>query len=107
MFHDKEIVKPTHHEDDEMGKGTTRVLNKDKDDDNMKSTTFKTFEQSAILDCESDATSLLLFHPFEAVLVMSDLRDGLSVWNYGYGYMYDIWMVHVGGTRNVTSMCHA
>jgi hypothetical protein len=73
----------------------------------MKSTTFKTFEQSAILDCESDATSLLLFHPFEAVLVMSDLRDGLSVWNYGYGYLYDICMVHVGGTRNVTSMCHA
>ena len=54
-------------------------------EEDLKSTTFKRFEQSAILDCESDATSLLLFHPFEAVLVMSDLRDGLSVWNYGSG----------------------
>ena len=58
---------------------------KESSEEDLKSTTFKRFEQSAILDCESDATSLLLFHPFEAVLVMSDLRDGLSVWNYGSG----------------------
>eukprot|EP00946_MAST-07B_sp_MAST-7B-sp1_P000276 g276.t1 len=58
---------------------------KDSNDSVAKSQAFKSFEQSAILDCESEATSLLLFHPFEAVLVMADLRDGLSVWNYGSG----------------------
>ena len=101
MFHEEELIigpdgtvrtgeRPSDegYEDKEKDLASTssRSVVHDKDrDDEAKSTTFKRFEQSAILDCESDATSLLLFHPFEAVLVMSDLRDGLSVWNYGSG----------------------
>jgi WD40 repeat protein len=107
MFFDSNQSGPAGLDDEDMqahdatpsiGEGVTRRLkaasalsskpsnNKDGGGDgDSKSQAFNRFEQSAILDCESEATSLLLFHPFEAVLVMADLRDGLSVWNYGSG----------------------
>jgi regulator-associated protein of mTOR len=43
------------------------------------------FDQSAILDNESEMTSKLLFHPFEPILVASDSRDGITVWNFEEG----------------------
>ncbi|KDO19921.1 hypothetical protein SPRG_14829 [Saprolegnia parasitica CBS 223.65] len=37
--------------------------------------------QSALLNTDSDMTSLLVFHPYASLLVVADATDQLSVWN--------------------------
>eukprot|EP01087_Luapelamoeba_hula_P022195 TRINITY_DN7897_c0_g1_i1.p1 TRINITY_DN7897_c0_g1~~TRINITY_DN7897_c0_g1_i1.p1 ORF type:complete len:1276 (+),score=189.83 TRINITY_DN7897_c0_g1_i1:564-4391(+) len=39
-------------------------------------------EQIAILDNESEMASLLAFHPLENLLVVTDNKDGVCVWNW-------------------------
>ena len=42
-------------------------------------------EQKAIFESDSEMTSLLVFHPFEPILVSTDEHFGISVWNYEEG----------------------
>jgi len=43
------------------------------------------FEQAVILENETEMTSLLLFHPYEDLLVAVDEGQGINVWNYVEG----------------------
>lgn len=47
--------------------------------------TKKLENEIAILENESHMVSLLLFHPFENIVVVADEKDGLSVWNWEEG----------------------
>jgi regulatory associated protein of mTOR len=47
--------------------------------------TKKLENEIAILENESHMVSLLLFHPFENMVVVADEKDGLSVWNWEEG----------------------
>jgi regulator-associated protein of mTOR len=38
--------------------------------------------QCAVLNNEAEMTSLLLFHPYESLLVVADEKDQISVWNF-------------------------
>lgn len=42
-------------------------------------------EQSVIIENDSQMTSLLLFHPYESMLVVADEKDALTVWNFEDG----------------------
>ena len=53
--------------------------------DNLRGVENEKFEQSAILDNETEETAKLLFHPYEPILVASDARDGISIWNFEEG----------------------
>eukprot|EP00944_MAST-04C_sp_MAST-4C-sp1_P007823 g7823.t1 len=45
----------------------------------------KKFVQSAILDNESEMSSVLLFHPYETCLVVANVKDEIHLWNYEEG----------------------
>ena len=53
--------------------------------ENLRGVEEQKFDQSAILDNESEMTSKILFHPFEPILAASDSRDGITIWNFEEG----------------------
>ena len=61
-----------------------RILRKTKEEEEESHYT-TTMHQTVILDNEAEMTSMLLFHPYEPMLVVADNKSGISVWDYDEG----------------------
>eukprot|EP00501_MAST-03F_sp_TOSAG23-6_P002370 GSMAST32.ASY1.ANO1.2476.1 assembled CDS len=64
----------------------------------------KKFVQSAILDNESEMSSVLLFHPYETCLVVANVKDEIRLWNYDAGEKMGQFSNQNRGPSRVTSL---